>query len=69
MSEPVPVVESVVEVPPSVCLTQTCKVKVFHNGMHEGGATFDVSPSDMEGLEDIGELLGPKMGCVSEGMR
>lgn len=54
---------------PSVCLTQQCKVTVFHNGMHEGGSDFAVSPSDMEGFEDLGELLGPKMGCVSEGMR
>lgn len=54
---------------PSACLTEKCMVKVFHNGMHEGGNDFAVSPSDMEGFDDLGELLGPKMGCTSEGMR
>lgn len=57
------------EVVPSVCLTQPCKVKVFRNGEHEEGRSFTVSPADVEGLEDLGELLGPKMECVSQGMR
>lgn len=64
-----PLPEKAVEVVPSVCLTQPCKVKVFHNGEHEGGASFTVSPADVEGLEDLGEWLGPKMECVSQGMR
>lgn len=54
---------------PSVCLTQPCRVKVFHNGEHEKETLFTVSPADMEGLDDLGLLLGPKMECVSEGMR
>lgn len=62
--------EEVVEViPPSACLTQACWVEVFHNGEHEAGKNVTVSPADMDGLADIGELLGPKMDCVSEGMR
>ncbi|CAM9469346.1 unnamed protein product, partial [Hapterophycus canaliculatus] len=62
--------EEVVEVvPPSICLTQPCKVEVFNNGEHEAGKMFTVSPEDMDGLADIGELLGPKMECVSQGMR
>lgn len=57
------------EVAPSACLTQPCRVTVFHNGMHEGGAEFVVSPADMEYFTDVGQFLGPKMECVSEGMR
>ncbi|CBN75608.1 conserved unknown protein [Ectocarpus siliculosus] len=64
-----PLPEKAVEVIPSVCLTQPCKVKVFHNGEHEGGKSFTVSPADVEGLQDLGEWLGPKMECVSQGMR
>ncbi|CAB1105756.1 unnamed protein product [Ectocarpus sp. CCAP 1310/34] len=64
-----PLPEKAVEVIPSVCLTQSCNVKVFHNGEHEGGKSFTVSPADVEGLEDLGEWLGPKMECVSQGMR
>lgn len=56
-------------VPPSVCLTQPCLIQVFNNGEHENGKNFTVSPADMEGLEDVGQWLGPKMECVSEGMR
>ncbi|CAM9829612.1 unnamed protein product [Pylaiella littoralis] len=55
--------------PPSVCLTQTCQVKVYHNGEHEKGVIFTITPQDMEGVEDLGEWLGPKMECVSQGMR
>lgn len=62
-------VEPQQEVKPSVCLTQTCAVKVFPNGEHEGGRSFRVAPFDMDGMEDIGQFLGPKMGCVSTGMR
>ncbi len=54
---------------PSVCLTQPCRVSVFQNGEHEKESVFTVSPADMEGLDDLGLLLGPKMECVSEGMR
>ncbi|CAM9332570.1 unnamed protein product [Ectocarpus sp. 13 AM-2016] len=64
-----PLPEKAVEVIPSVCLTQSCEVKVFPNGEHEGGKSFTVSPADVEGLEDLGEWLGPKMECVSQGMR
>eukprot|EP00752_Nemacystus_decipiens_P008301 g7421.t1 len=55
--------------PPSACFTQPCLLQVFHNGEHENGKNFTISPSDVEGVEDIGEWLGPKMDCVSEGMR
>lgn len=55
--------------PPSACFTQPCLLQVFHNGEHANGKNFTVSPADVEGVEDIGEWLGPKMDCVSEGMR
>lgn len=61
--------EPAVEITPSICLTQPCSVKVYPNGEHEGGETFNVTPDDMAGFDDIGELLGPKMDCVSKGMR
>lgn len=55
--------------PPSVCLTQPCLVQVFRNGEHENGKNFTISPADVEAVADLGEWLGPKMECVSEGMR
>lgn len=64
-----PKIAAEVEVPLSECLKQTCVVTVFHNGMHENEHEFSVSPADMGGFKDLGEYLGPKMGCKSEGMR
>lgn len=57
------------EIKMTTCLHQPCTFTVFRNGEHQAGQKIEVTPADMKEFSDLGEFLGPKMGCVSTGMR